>query len=218
MMFAKTPALVAAILGLYTGFLHAQIYQHVDEHGTTVFSDEKTQNAEPVKLPPLPTYQAPKATGVPDPVPESKSSVDSYRKLNIVTPAPGQTVRESSGLVTVAVILEPALDEEAGHRFQFYLDGQAMNQPSKAAKTSFEHVDRGEHRVQVAVVDGKGSELLRSESVKFYLHRYSAHFQEPGTVPGEPVPPIEGSAPGMAPTTPAAPRAPQAPRYRPPAP
>lgn len=162
-------------LVLWTGTVPAAIYRSVDEHGNVVFSDEPRSGATPVDLPPLTTYEAPKprAASVLRP-PASEPSAISYSKLEIRQPAHDATLRDNTGRVTVIAAIEPEL--RSGHRLQFYLDGRARGEHGTELGTSFSDVDRGAHQVEVAVVDAAGRELMRSESVQFYLHRQSVNF------------------------------------------
>jgi hypothetical protein len=175
-MIKKIPIVLVACTGLSAYVSNAAIYQSVDEQGNVVFSDEPTTNSEPVKLPPLPTYQPPKYQAPSQPDEGTPAAGVGYRQISVVSPAPDETLRDNTGNVSVKVAADPQLNAQAGHRFQYYLDGQVQGEPSASPQATFQNLDRGAHQVEVAVVNREGQELGRSSSVRFYLHRHSVNF------------------------------------------
>ncbi len=161
----------------------AQIYKWVDEQGTVHYTDDPaTPGARPVKdLPGLSTYEP---RQLPETVLEEEKDAEAgdsssqqagYRVLEVISPEPEGTVRSSPGEVPVFVALDPPLQGE--DYLQVILDGKPW--PGKFTSTviKLENVDRGEHSIAVAVYDGKGRELKRSDSHIFYLHRTIARPQ-----------------------------------------
>ena len=176
-MNVPKPVLIAVFWGCFAGLASAAIYQTTDEQGNVVFSDEPSSGAEPVDLPPLPTYSAPKYRA-PAAARDSsgKPAAKGYSSLRIRQPEPDATIRDNTGAVAVAVAIEPKLNQAAGHRLQFLLDGQPVGDPGTQTSTTLSNVDRGAHQVQAAVLDASGNELKRSDTVNFYLHRQSVNF------------------------------------------
>jgi hypothetical protein len=172
------------VFGLWAATAPAAIYRSLDEQGNVVFSDQPGRGAQRIDLPPVPTYEAPDLRPArPHDRPSAQPAPINYSKLEIRQPAPDATLRDNSGAVSVIAVIEPELG--AGHRLQFYLDGQAKGEPGTETRASFSNVDRGAHRVEVAVVNAAGEELRRSESVTFYLHRQSVN--SPATPPAAPI-------------------------------
>jgi hypothetical protein len=157
---------------------NAAVYKSVDAQGNVVYTDDPKGNGEPVKLPPLSTVPPPKYVTSPATatLPGPDSQAPFYAQLAITAPAPDETLRDNTGDVTVKVALQPALDKSAGHRLQYFLDGQPQGEPSASEKALFQNVPRGAHTVEVAVFDAAGDELQRTPSVRFYLHRESINF------------------------------------------
>lgn len=178
--------LVAAGL-LLAGNVDAAVYKSVDEQGNVVYTDEPAGNGEPIKLPPLSTVPPPKYK--PSPASSAPSDVagatPGYEELAIVAPTQDETIRDNTGSITVRVSIKPSLDKAAGHRLQYYLDGQKHGEPSTSDQTLFPNVDRGAHTAEVAIVDASGKEVKRSADVRFYLHRQSTNFPRG---PGNPTP------------------------------
>lgn len=177
--------LFPTVLLLICSSAYAAVYRTVDEHGNVVFTDDPGANGEPVKLPPLSTVPPPKYTGKKESVPEDiQPQAPVYEIVRIVAPTQDETLRDNPGNVTVKVAVKPKLDKAAGHRIQYYLDGQPWLKPSPSGTAVLSPVDRGTHTVAAAVVNASGEVLKRSDDVRFYLHRQSINFpNRPGGAP-----------------------------------
>jgi len=149
----------------------AEVYRSIDEYGNVSFSNKAEKGAEPVKLRPLSVYDAPTVKPASNNNNDDSDNASGYESVEIVAPKAEETVRDNPGNVTATVSSKPTLDRNSGHRFQFFLDGKAIDKPQIAATKVFTNVDRGEHRVEVAIVAGKGHELVRSKAIRFFLHR-----------------------------------------------
>jgi hypothetical protein len=171
--------IVSAIsLLMACGGASAAVYKSIDAQGNVVYTDDPKGNGEPVTLPPLSTVPPPKYVTSPPAatLPAADSQAPVYEQLTIAAPAPDETLRDNTGDVMVKVVLQPPLDKTAGHRLQYFLDGQPQGKPSTSDKARYPDVPRGAHTAEVAVVDAGGEELQRSPSVRFYLHRQSTNF------------------------------------------
>lgn len=191
-MNVMKPVLFAISTSLCTGALAASVYKSIDEHGNVVYTDEQGSTGKPVDLPPLSTYPAPdpKSLKIGTPADDSRdeSGSASYNSLVVTQPGQEATVRDNTGTLEVHAALEPTLNEAAGHRFRFYLDGKATGEPLSVPKATIENIDRGAHEVQVVVTDAAGNVLKSSESVRFYLHHMSQNFPYGPKPPPKPAP------------------------------
>ncbi|MCO6412970.1 MAG: DUF4124 domain-containing protein [Thiogranum sp.] len=185
--------LFAISTSLCGGALAASVYKSVDEHGNVVYTDEPGGDGKQVDLPPLSTYPAPdfKPITIDSPTDGNRDQPGSggYKSLAITQPAQEGTVRDNTGTVEVQAALNPGLNEAAGHRFQFYLDGKAIGEPLSVPRATIENLDRGAHDVRVVVTDAAGNVLKSSESVRFYLHRMSQNFPHGPKPPSKPASP-----------------------------
>jgi len=69
------------------------------------------------------------------------------------------------------VRFQPAL--QTGHRYDLLLDGQRRNVNTSNARVTLPDVFRGEHSLQVVVIDSAGKELARSPARVFFVQQTS---------------------------------------------
>ena len=97
-----------------------------------------------------------------------------YQKLEIISPADDETVRENAGNVNVTVGLIPNLRVDLGHRLVLFVDGpQRFQAVSTSPQFQFTNLDRGTYTLRAAVVDPKGKEIASSKPSTFHLLRVS---------------------------------------------
>jgi Domain of unknown function (DUF4124) len=161
------------LLLLLAASVQADVYKSVNEQGEVVYSDQPTPNAQRMKLPELPTYKAPPIPGFSS-TPESKPAAASpYKSIKIVAPENDATIRDNQGVVRVEVALSPPLMTKAGHKIQFYLNGEPHGIPVATTSISFSNLDRGTYTLTTSVMDTEGAVLSSSDPVVFHLHRES---------------------------------------------
>ena len=167
------PALLGLLLTAQAVAQGEPIYRYVDEDGVVHYTDKPpSQNAQPADLPPLRTYTPAELEAVERQLDENDGSnssekVEKYRELRIVTPSPEETIRGAERIVPVAVTSDPSL--VAGHRVQFFLDGEAQAPPALSTSTVFSGVERGTHTVSAAIVDEQGKALIRAQPVQVFV-------------------------------------------------
>lgn len=173
--------------------VQAEIYKWVDSAGNVHYGDQPDSSGakKMKKLPGLSTYAPPQAPKKPEtlemetdvedsdgePVQAAPKEKFTYRELSIVSPDEGATVRSSPGSVTVFVALAPVLRKD--DYLQVILDGTALKPKYHSTVLQLENVDRGEHRLVVAVYDKDGKKLLQSPTRVFQLHRTIARRPQP---------------------------------------
>jgi S-formylglutathione hydrolase FrmB len=156
-------ALAAAAPGLGAA---SDVYRWTDKDGVVHYSDKPlAPDAKPAELPPLQTFKpsgAPAVQTAPG-APSSAPAADGG--VTITAPAAEETIRDSQGTVTVNVTASPG-----NGGLIYYLDGAAQN-PSPTPSTAFllNGVERGAHKLAVALVGPDGSEITRSATINFYV-------------------------------------------------
>lgn len=166
------------LLALFVTSVQAEVYKSINADGEVIYSDVPSQGAQRVQMPELPTYSpaplpvAPAAPQAPPPV-----AAPAYSNITVSKPDNDETIRSNAGILNVSVTLAPALQIEAGHRVQFFLDGKPLGKPIARSSTSFRNVDRGTHAITAAVIDDSGASLVTSAAVTVHLLR--ASIQQP---------------------------------------
>lgn len=170
---------IACLLAV-SGPLAQTVYKNVLPDGSVVYSDQRTEGAEPLELPEIQIYSAPSLQTDSDRAAASARSGqpgmaeeegDGYRRFAIANPGHDEPVRDNGGNVSVSLTLEPSL--RPGHVIDIRMDGQSIGRGS-GTSVALTNVDRGSHTVQAVVVDENGTEVARTESVTFHLLRASA--------------------------------------------
>lgn len=156
--------------------LAKDVYRTVDEHGNVVFSDVPVEGAEKIRVDEIQTIapgEVPKFEYTPPP-----EVVDTYSRLEIVSPENDSVIQSDVGNVTVSAVLDPALNLRAGHYLVLYLDGKEA-----ASGTSpqfiLSEMERGTHTLNLAVVDQSGSQMISSPAVSFTIYQYSVPKPKP---------------------------------------
>lgn len=151
-----------------------KIYRNYNANGVVEFSDQPKPGGEPVKIPTLPTYQAPPRPRVIPSTSRKKQQKDKawrYRSIKIEQPKSDSVIRNNAGQLNVKVQLQPALTRAAGHQIHYYLNGKRVMTSSNTSVT-LNSVDRGTHKLHVRVVDETGRKLIESRRISFTMLRY----------------------------------------------
>jgi hypothetical protein len=175
------------IMLLFAGSAHAEIYKSINAAGEVVYSDTRTQGAETMKMPALPTYTPPPV------VPSTTSKAESvetavYEDFVFLTPEDDATIRNNQGIINVELKLTPALRSRRNHRVQFYLDGEAYGEPVSSIQTTMSGVERGMHTLTASVLDANDDSLISADPVIVHLHRESIHNPNNPNNPNRPRP------------------------------
>jgi hypothetical protein len=173
-MSTRIPYVFACLFGaaLAVSAGAAEVYRHVDKDGVVHYSDQPpTKGAKPVTLPPIQVVGpigGRAAAGTPPSTAAPEASGPGALSVSILSPAPDQTFRDDDRLLPVSVRMNQPLPE--GHGLVYLLDGTAHNaSPTRALNYTLSGVERGEHRIEVATVDGSGKEVARTAPVVVHM-------------------------------------------------
>jgi hypothetical protein len=152
-----------------------KIYVSHDEDGLLVFSDRPSPEAEEVRLRPKSAIY---------PLMNIDTSLFDIRptglnndfQVVITQPKNNATLRDNTGSVNITATVKPIIKE--GFSIQLYLDGKTHNNPQSHTIFSLKNIDRGEHQIQIALIDKKGKVIATSSLTTFYMHRaiVNSHF------------------------------------------
>ena len=153
----------------------SKVYVSHDEDGLLVFSDRPSPEAEEVRLRPKSAIY---------PLMNIDTSLFDIRptglnndfQVVITQPKNNATLRDNTGSVNITATVKPILKE--GFSIQLYLDGKTHNNPQSHTMFSLKNIDRGEHQIQMALIDKKGKVIATSSLTTFYMHRaiVNSHF------------------------------------------
>ncbi len=97
-------------------------------------------------------------------------------RISIVSPSEKQTVHANSGRVPVAVNIDDSGSLRYDIVLRVVLDGKDFGPLRHARSFDLENVVRGEHRLQVQLIDESGNAVASSEPITFYLWQASRLF------------------------------------------
>ena len=162
--------LLSALLG--SAASAAPAWTWVDEEGTRHYSDRPVPGAERVELIGAQGFgatgrgaraaRAADAAGVPG---------AAYQSIEVVSPAEQETLWNIGTNLPVQVRFEPAL--QTGHRYDLLYDGQRRNLNTATPRVTLPDVFRGEHTLQVVVIESAGMEVMRSPARVFFVQQTS---------------------------------------------
>jgi hypothetical protein len=144
----------------------AEVFKSVDKDGRVIYSDKPSADAAPVPLgrtntlPGVETGNAPRDNSVVSGAP--------YSGVAILDPADGATVTNPGGNFSVQFEIMPALRD--GDTVQLLLDGQPAGSLS-GTSIQLEGVLRGEHTLELLIIDPDGRFVARADLVSITLIR-----------------------------------------------
>jgi hypothetical protein len=150
------------------------IYRTTGPDGQPVFTDRPgAAPAERVELSPRNTFDPgdlPVTRTSSDPEDSGSSEDAPVYEVAIASPGDAETVRANGGNLTVTSSVEPEL--AAGDRLQLLLDGSPAGTSTNGV-FDLQAMDRGEHRLQVQVIDERGRVQATSATHRIQLLRVS---------------------------------------------
>ena len=175
-MLMRTIIGICAVLA--ASVVMAQAYRWVDENGVVHFSDRPVEGAESIVLPNDGTRQRPQtaatsfasASSATAEQADSTPAVFRYESIEVVAPAPEETLWNIEGVLNVSMRLVPALRQ--GDQIRVIFDGQERLVTNSTSLT-IDEVYRGVHNIQVEVIDSTGRLMARSLPKRFYVQQNS---------------------------------------------
>ena len=94
-------------------------------------------------------------------------------ELLLLSPQPEQQIRANDGRLRVEYQLPNSLRTNVGQKLRVLLDQQTVPFESDDNGLWLHSLGRGEHHLQVQLLDENDLPILQSPEIRFYLHRYS---------------------------------------------
>jgi hypothetical protein len=153
----------------------APAWTWVDADGTRHYSDRPVPGAQQVELPGAQgfgtTARAPRTVRADGEGGTTGAPGAPYQSIEVVSPAEQETLWNIGTNLPVQVRFQPGL--LPGHRYDLLLDGQRRNLDTVVARVTLPDVFRGEHTLQVVVIDSAGTEIVRSAARVFFVQQTS---------------------------------------------
>lgn len=146
----------------------AKVYVWRDEQGVLVFSDSPRPGAEEIDVKESNVAQSSVDTSILDIKPKV---IENNYQVEITQPENNATVRDNTGSVYVLGRIKPIF--KRGLKIQLYLDDQPYQKPQTHSRFALRNIDRGEHKIKMALLDDKGKVIATSTAITFYMHRIS---------------------------------------------
>jgi hypothetical protein len=153
----------------------APAWTWVDADGTRHYSDRPVPGAQQVELAGAQgfgtTARAPRTARADGEGGTTAAPGAPYQSIEVVSPAEQETLWNIGTNLPVQVRFQPGL--MPGHRYDLLLDGQRRNVNTVAPGVTLQDVFRGEHTLQVVVLDSAGAEIMRSPARVFFVQQTS---------------------------------------------
>ena len=167
-----------------------EIYKVVDEDGNVTFTDQRpADGAEPVDLPPLSVIESDIVVPAPaDPAAQAGAEAQEptvrelrrqYRDFRITQPQQEETFWGTANSVVVAWGSSQSIPPEFSARL--YVDGEPQGVPGNGSMTLT--LDRGEHQVYVELLDARKRQIIKTETITFFVKQHSAQFNRAAPTP-----------------------------------
>ncbi len=165
----------------------AEVYRWKGTDGQIHFSDRPQPGAERITITVSPP--ASRSPGAASAAASSQASdtetpapVARYQSLSITSPAQEQVLWNIEGQLDVAAAVQPPL--QPGHALRFSLDGRTEVAEPGNTRVRFQDVFRGEHSLQVEVLDAQGRTLVASPTTRFFVRQTALPNPVPTPRPG----------------------------------
>ena len=142
-----------------------KIFVGRDANGVLVFSDSPLPGSEEVSLQSRPNIMEATDTRLP----EKKPPAPEPYTVSITQPENEATVRDNTGSVYISGRISPRF--QRGFRVRLLFDGKPHGEPQNSAVFVLRDVYRGEHNVQIELLDQNGKLIATSPLTTFYMHR-----------------------------------------------
>jgi hypothetical protein len=163
------------------------IYKTVDANGQVIYTDRPpTPDAKPISLRELSVVEAPAYAQPRRESPEQTSNDQPtmnelrfmYRNFKLVSPAPEQNFWGTGQVATIAWDAGAPLQQ--GMSVVYFVNGEAVSDPTTASTFSTEPMDRGEHTARVDLLGPNEQVIASAGPVTFFVKQNSRLFNRGG--------------------------------------
>ena len=166
----------------------AEVYMHTDENGKVSFTDRPSpakngQSIEKIDIQETNTSKAITPQQHTSTSNSTQSSQANYQ-LNISSPADGDTFTNETRSLTVSADISPAPTNNKPMNLVLIDNGERVDsQSSNNSSFTLDPLTRGEHQLQVQLINNSGDIIKRSQVVTINVHHTSAPIPAPRPKP-----------------------------------
>lgn len=177
----SAPLALYGLLLVWPMLCAAGIYRYTDAQGNTHYTSQPPEGvqADEVRLPQnSPRSHAPTGSTSSSNNSQSNSSepaASRYSVIRLIGLEDEQALRANGGTLSIEVQLVPAL--QAGHSLRLLLDGQVASPAGTATQRQLSSVERGQHSLQVEILNEQQVVIQRSAASGFTIQR--THLNSP---------------------------------------
>ena len=155
---------------LVTEIFATEIYVWQDENGVTVYSDKQRPGAKKISLSESKLTIMKKADTSVFAKSNSQTKKMQY-KVQITSPSDQQTIRDNNGTLNIFATVTPSFTPN--FKVQLLLNGKVVTPAQHSTVFLLNGVDRGEHTLQVKLLDKDNKGIASSNQVTVFMHRTS---------------------------------------------
>ena len=147
-----------------------KVYRWVTEDGRVIFSDQPAPGAKPIDLTAKVQNVTESIKTTPLPV-QPEPSLGKSIQLTFLGIEDQATVRNATGQLTVTAYIDIQIG--ITQKLQLWLDGNVTGKPQSSMQFHLTNIDRGEHTLQLKLINTIGDVLSQSKVITFFMHRPS---------------------------------------------
>ena len=148
----------------------AKIYVWQNETGVLAYSHKARPGAEAVETEKVNVIPSSSNIKTPTLDINNKQITEEYQVV-INHPKANSTIRDNTGSVYISGSIKPLF--KRGLNIQLLVDEKPHLTPQTQTIFSLHNIDRGEHKIQMKLLDENGKVIAKSKQITFYMHRTS---------------------------------------------
>lgn len=163
--------LIVVILCCLPVWTLAETFKVLDEDGNVTYTDSPKQNerAEVVDLPPVNTVPKTDIDPIKSEQERPSVQVPDHYDVSITSPEPNTQILAHQRNLSVSFTTTPPL--HTSHFARLFISGKPYGGPIQSMSFVIEEIYRGEHSLQVIIVDQSGQPISQSQSVSVIVFR-----------------------------------------------
>ena len=161
--------LLVMLMTIPMSLASTKIYVWRNAEGVLVYSDSPKPGSEEMDVKSPNVSKSSVDTSVLDIKPQKQQ--DDGFTIEITQPKDQATIRDNTGSVHVQGRIKPVF--KRGLKVSLLVDGKPYSKPQNYSMFALRNIERGEHQLQMNLIDQQGNVVASSPVITFYMHRAS---------------------------------------------